>query len=167
MPRPLPVEIRNRVKLLCLQGIAPPLIANELGVKLKTVYKLRSRQGWDKEATESRELLEKMGQKSLVQQAGDIQGKGKQIRDRLANVLDTFVSLLEQCPPDDLAALATSSKGEGLASVLKRLTDSADTVFNFSEKQPENPLVILGLFNDPPPSPRPEPQPLDIVSTVS
>lgn len=65
----------------------------------------------------------------------ELHGSSRSVRANLAKVTEKASELLAKVPPTSPNELANTKDGQGLASVLKTLVESADTLYGWSDQK--------------------------------
>ena len=137
---------RDTVKLLYLQGLTPAVIATQTGVRVGTIHKWSTRQGWTKLRTEAKNVLVGHAQGALVREnANELRRASQQIRSRLSSELASQVELLARSPARSIAALANSPARQGRTALVKSLAEAAALVHDWDADKPAGIILAVDL----------------------
>ena len=133
MPQRLEAD-REMAKQLWIQGLKVSKISELTGVNPKTIRTWSNRDGWSKIASDASTALEQTGENALaVQVARSMADRSEAIPSKLASVVEDQADLLVQNPASKVSQLENSPTGQGHASVVKTVTETASMVFGWKE----------------------------------
>ena len=136
---------RETVKLLYIQGLRPQEISRQTGVKVSTIGQWACRKGWSKIRQQSKQLLVKAGTNALLAEtSATLKGVSERVRKTLAHELVGQVDALETVPVT-YEGLGNTPAGEGRASVVKRIVETAAQVFDWDSQRASGLILAVDL----------------------
>lgn len=76
----------------------------------------------------------------------DLAGHSKAAKNQLSEELLVQLQILKQTPPTKLSDLPNSPDGEGRASLVSRITDTASKIYGWDNEK-GNSLIVVGLID--------------------
>lgn len=142
MPKPLEAD-RELVKLLWLQGLKIPQIAEQTGLKPGTIKTWAHRGNWAETRSKAKEVLGTVPKQVVAMEiAKDLQAQSKAIREQLSDELRDQVATLRDKP----AKYKDLPGKYGRASTTLTIANTAAKVFGWSE-QTGNSVINIGTLN--------------------
>lgn len=142
MPIAFPNELKEQAKTLYVAGQPAVQIADKLGIKRDTILTWASRHKWQimrQNVTDRvNAVLTDVVQKSLQQ-------VGERDRKRLANVISQHIDVLEQTPARHVEDLRNTPEGEGLASVTKKVYETAAGLHGWGDEKQSGMILLTDV----------------------
>ena len=123
----------EKAKSLYISGVRPLAIAEQMGVKVQTLYKRIDRGGWADLRTRTQQTLSRTG-------PGDMKARAQTWQENIADLMETRLNHLKSIPPDKLKL----SDLETLARITELTDKQARRTFGLDQNQGQ---VSIGLVN--------------------
>ena len=140
MPAALPLETKQLVQALILQGIKPSVVANKTGVKYATINTLAYRQGWRKTIDKAKQELAMDVRHGIADDVAQLSVKSR-----------TNLSKIVAGASESLANANKPSKSlkrlKAIADTAKVIADTGDTVFGWSADA-EDTIVSVSVLRE-------------------
>ena|SRR5690349_2276894 len=139
-----PETLRETVKLLFYQGLKTRVISEETGVKPATIKTWINRFKWNRTVSEANGIREA---RAAVNGAGEVavsmSARSAQLRSELADEIQNQLAVLRRNPvkPGEIG-----NSGEGRASIVKRLAETACLVHNWAAENTPGIVVVRDMI---------------------
>jgi hypothetical protein len=139
----------EQAKALFFQGLTLPLIAQAVSVPLSTINKWSQRGKWSMLKEQTKGALVQGLRKDLAigiippsSPQNALAPASRRLREQLASELEAQAAVLAQNPVQRVSELGNTPQGEGRASVVKRIAETAAIVHDWDQST-EAGLVIV------------------------
>lgn len=132
-------QLRNKAKLLFHKGLKWSAIAEQTGVSQNTLRVWSYRGKWQQELQNARLIVETAKPKilafALTPRNTALSRASEATRNDLASLVAKQLAELSKTPIKGLSTLRNTPAAEGLASVTKRIADTAALVFDWGSQR--------------------------------